>query len=99
MQGQELNWKEPFSAGTRCTSVGVDSKNNLYFGGLVNNVSISQFFKSTELPSRFNSHSHGFIAKTNSDLEIEWIKEIGTNFFQNIILKIDHDDNIVLTGN
>jgi hypothetical protein len=94
-------WASVIAAGMDCTSVVVDSDNNLYFTcwGFMDSGESSAFIDTLALDIVDPENAFSFIAKTDTLYNIEWVRIIETSgIVHEPIIRIDQDNNILIAA-
>lgn len=93
---QKMNWEQPIQCGDRGFSIDKDTNNMIFIGGSYMYFYLQNYFDNYELPLVTDYCQHSFIAKTDTNFQIEWIKDLKAFFYP--IVRIDNENNILLIG-
>lgn len=96
---QGLTWTEPIRVGRECKSISKDSKNNLYFAGVIHNdLTNPIYFNKESLPIFSEYYSYGLLIKTDKDYKTEWTKIMKSSGVSIYKMQVDREDNIIIVG-
>ncbi|MBF9255627.1 SBBP repeat-containing protein [Pontibacter sp. 172403-2] len=93
---QEVKWNQPINVADVGQSVAMDSEGKMYFTGEIRE-RWQYYFDSVALPM-LPYYTYGFIAKTDKNYNVEWLKVIESTGFSRPLVTTDREDNVILVG-
>jgi hypothetical protein len=97
--GQKISWSVPIQAGTKCSSMDMDTSGMLYFVGEYWYYTGDNYFNNTELEQVSNGTEYGYIIKSDTAFSVIWSKSITSTWgITKLHIKFDNDNNFVVSG-